>query len=559
MTEQEQTQQIPQEEIPLPFVTKAGMMLPVLPVEVLNAVLHGGPGPFLFTTLVCGLATWQSPAIVKMLAKNESVLIALANRPEALAWFDRRSHGLFSEHLMELRKKKPKLFNHIPQPKEAMLLAQEADFSEPTEEEADDLIADLIIGDRQQATFPASSIIGSNPRRRLNMADNFQPDSNAPLATGVAAFGIPGSGKTTVIVRFLEQYVEQYRLPFVAFDSQGDFRSLVESGFCPRGVIATPENLPDMAYVVKRGLQVVVDLSEWREGGRVEMSIELAAQVITHCIRSLMAAQKAIDPANRVPCLVALDEAQLWVPEGSSGFMAKETGNQIKTAVMGLATTGRKLGVVPFLAGPRIAQIDKDAIAGIETRIFGKADLDNDIRRYRDYISTKDTTDEQIRRFGQGEFIVSMNGQRLFVCFYNRSTQHISHTPRVSRSLERFASTLPAEMIDQITQATSSLRKSQERETVATKQTQSVRTHHGMSSYDARRKQLEARKKPVYAGERKESNIKAMPQAPKTELDQALEAYDAGNTTIDALAVALGKTAWTVRPLYAQVKKLRSA
>jgi hypothetical protein len=43
----------------------------------------------------------------------------------------------------------------------------------------------------------------------------------------------------------------------------------------------------------------------------------------------------------------------------------------------------------------------------------------------------------------------------------------------------------------------------------------------------------------------------------ESELERALRAWDEGYTTIDALAVALGKTPWQVRPLYQQVKKLR--
>jgi len=43
----------------------------------------------------------------------------------------------------------------------------------------------------------------------------------------------------------------------------------------------------------------------------------------------------------------------------------------------------------------------------------------------------------------------------------------------------------------------------------------------------------------------------------QAELERALRAYDEGNTTIDELAVALGMSSWTVRPLYAQVRKLR--
>jgi hypothetical protein len=47
------------------------------------------------------------------------------------------------------------------------------------------------------------------------------------------------------------------------------------------------------------------------------------------------------------------------------------------------------------------------------------------------------------------------------------------------------------------------------------------------------------------------------PASEESGLEQALRAYDEGYTTIDALAVALGKTPWMVRPLYQQVKKLR--
>lgn len=57
-----------------------------------------------------------------------------------------------------------------------------------------------------------------------------------------------------------------------------------------------------------------------------------------------------------------------------------------------------------------------------------------------------------------------------------------------------------------------------------------------------------------------ERAIPPKPQKPvseESELERALHAYDQGNTTLDALAVALGKTSWTVRPLYAQVKRLR--
>lgn len=304
--------------------------------------------------------------------------------------------------------------------------------------------------DSAPETRPAA-IIGENPRRRLIMAANFQPDANAPLKTGVVAFGCQGSGKTTAIVRFFEQYVERYRLPFVAFDSQGDFKSLVESGLCPRGIIATPENMPRMADVIQFGLQVVVDLSEWHEEGQVEMSYELAGRVIARSIRDLMAAQKAIAPGNRFPCLVALDEVHLWMPQQAPSYLSPATAKTLLDAGLAVSTTGRKLGVVPFMATPRISKVNKDMIGSVETRIFGKADLDNDLKRYREYIPERVVSDDQIRAFEQGEMIVCMNGQRVYVQFYNRETPHTSHTPHITQGLERFAGNLPPEVLAYVT------------------------------------------------------------------------------------------------------------
>lgn len=295
-----------------------------------------------------------------------------------------------------------------------------------------------------------AAILGENPRRRLLLASNFQPDAQALLSTGVVAFGCQGSGKTTVLVRLLEQYIERFRLPCVIFDSQGDFRSLVEDDFCPRGVLATPERLPQMADVVQYGLQVVVDLAEWHEEGKVEMSFELAGRLMARLIRELMTAQKAIDPAKRIPCLVAIDEIHLWVPQNPPSYLSQGTARNLLDAVIALATTGRKLGIVPLTATQRIAKVNKDVIGSVETRIFGKVDLDNDLKRYREYIPESAASDDQIRAFRQGEMIVTMGGSRLPVQFLNRETRHISHTPRITQGLERFAGRLPAEVLEYV-------------------------------------------------------------------------------------------------------------
>lgn len=339
---------------------------------------------------------------------------------------------------------------------EAMLASNPYASAEIFDDDRQTHLLASVDGEQEEGAAPAAettpvSIIGENPRRRLLLAPNFQPDANALLSTGVAAFGCPGSGKTTVLVRFLEQYIERFHLPCVIFDSQGDFKSLVEDDFCPRGIIATPENMPRMADVVKYGLQVVVDLSEWHDEGLVEMSYELAGRMMARSIRELMAVQRAIEPGKRVSCLVGIDEIHLWVPQNPPSYLQPSTAKSLLDTVIALATTGRKLGVVPFTATPRIAKVNKDVIGSVETRVFGKVDLDNDLKRYREYIPESVASDDQIRAFHKGEMIVCTNGQRLHVEFLNRQTRHVSHTPHITQGLDRFAGRLPAEVLAYIT------------------------------------------------------------------------------------------------------------
>src|SRR5689334_1723304 len=73
------------------------------------------------------------------------------------------------------------------------------------------------IGGEEDNPGQVSAIIGENPRRRLLLADNFQPDANDPLATGVFVVGIPGSGKTVTLALFLEQYIKRFHLPALVF------------------------------------------------------------------------------------------------------------------------------------------------------------------------------------------------------------------------------------------------------------------------------------------------------------------------------------------------------
>jgi hypothetical protein len=470
-----------------------------------------------------------------------------------------------------------------------------------------------------------TAIYGENPRRRLDLAENFQPDANDPLATGVFFVGIPGSGKTVALALFLEQYILRYGLAAVIFCLEGDLRTIVQGGLCPRGIIAGPTTMPSMAYVVRNRVQVVVDLQQCRKPGEAFINYELAAQLIAKTVKELINAQAAIDSDDRLPCLLALDETQIWTPQNPPSYLDGKTAKDLLDTITIVATRGRKYGVVPFLAAQRIPKVHKDVIAGCETRILGKADLDNDIARYREYVSREVISDQGIRSLGQGRMVVCMNGKRLIVQFNNRASKHKSHTPHLTGALNNPVSRIPADILAasaaasrpveavQPTPITSyaprhestqveSLHPANEPITSgsmekATRQPlqfpRSDRRGHmsgladelraalsvyqpGMTYRDLGRalgcsdtearilwQELKQRGLLHIPGETEQEAAKPeIPAVPpkssnKADLERALQAYDQGNKTIDALAVALSMTPWTVRTLYAQVIKLR--
>jgi hypothetical protein len=367
--------------------------------------------------------------------------------------------------------------------------------------------------------------------------------------------------------------------------------------------------MPDMALVIKHRMQVVVDLQQCRRPGEAFMNYELAGQLIAKTVKELMNAQAAISPEKRLSCLLALDETHMWAPQNPPSYLATSTAKDLLDTLTIVATRGRKHGVVPFFAAQRIAKVHKDVIGGCETRILGKTDLDNDIARYREYVSREVISDQGIRALGKGRMIVCMNGKRLLVQFYNRESRHTSHTPGITQALTSGVSTIPPELLaamsrsvkaEQPTPAPAPGEPSTHTAPVehTTRQPipfpRSSKVGHttglarelqaaldayrpGMTYHDLGRalNYSDAMARTVWQ-ELKQRGLlhatgsaaqqeQARPEVPpvpqkslnQVDLERALRAYDEGNTTVDALAVALGMSSWTVRPLYTTVRKLR--
>lgn len=293
---------------------------------------------------------------------------------------------------------------------------------------------------RHQGRVPA--IYGENPRRRLLLADNFQPDANRICKAGGFFVGVQGSGKTTAMVKTCEQYIKCWRLGGFYFDIKGiDFKSLVTSGFAPRGLIVTQDSLDELEarYAEHGGLvrtalhnqwQVVFDLPTWREPGRTAMSRRLISEMMTRVMNDLMAAAAAIPPGSgRRPFIVTIDEVQRLAPQSKKGDA------DLLDALVGLSTTGRAAALTPFFACPRIAEVDKDLIGSVVLRAFGQATLLQDVQTYRQYVGADTFGDEEIRGLGTGEMIVCMGESCVLAQFYDRETPHGSHNASVDDAL----------------------------------------------------------------------------------------------------------------------------
>jgi len=271
------------------------------------------------------------------------------------------------------------------------------------------------------------------------LADNLRihPDVLIGNGNGVFGSGVQGSGKTGILVRILEQ-AAKFHVPMVVFDREGDILPAVEH--FPRGVIGSYQNCPTAKDVISGGLQVVYDLSTWP-------TMDDKGQFIANMVNSLYKAVDGLPVSHRTPCLVGLDEAALFLPQRRGEVFSVEVYKAMADAFHNVATTGRKRGLTPVLFTQKISEVNK-LVLSPGTYVMLKQVVHTDLKRYLDYIEREDIfsymTERQICQFVSslqpGQAIVKLaNNEQRIVQFYERESQHISHTPQVQAALNRYS------------------------------------------------------------------------------------------------------------------------
>jgi len=278
---------------------------------------------------------------------------------------------------------------------------------------------------RQIETQQSEALITLSPKLQLNVNDI--------IGQQLAAFGMPGFGKTNAAVLTCEQ-IGQYCVPMAIFDKEGDWLSM--AGVLPRGMIATRDNCPTGRDILNRGLQVIYDLSTWD-------SLTSAADMIVGVVNELMSWASARPSHERVPCLIVLDEAHTFLPEKRSATLPKQTYMDLFDAFQAVGSTGRKRGLTPFFVSPKISELNKGVLyPGL--MYFFRATLHTDVARYTEYIHTNDLTPQGLKKLisnlPKGKAIVKLpSGGNTSVKFDKRQSEHTSHTPTVLAALNRYA------------------------------------------------------------------------------------------------------------------------
>ena len=371
------------------------------------------------------------------------------------------------------------------------------------------------------------------------LAPDLVLEANETVGAGINIFGLKGSGKTGAVARLAEQFA-RYQVFEVLFDLKGDLISLVTdrrpdgSHFVPNGFVGHQGRAPRGRSILHCGLQAVYDLRTWQ-------TPEQMASLICAVVEEMLETVALTPEGELAPCLVFLDEAEYWLPQAQPSYLSGHTYRRLLDAFHMLATMGRSRGLAPVIATQRIAKVNKDIIAQAEMTLLMKAMLDIDLDRYYDYFNKALVTRERIRGFAAGEAVVCLpDGSQRVTRLAERESRHSSHTPHITAALTKFQgmgqrSPMPLELADEgaagyVPSADQSFR----RVTVPPQAERPERFESRQSTPAVR--PARARLSP--------------------ELEQALQVWNAGATSVDKLEKALSTTHHQAYKLYRQLREL---
>ena len=270
----------------------------------------------------------------------------------------------------------------------------------------------------------------------------FDPHMDMLLGKGLIVAGVQGMGKSNIAALVLES-ASRCDMPAVMFDLKREFHTIVDvapnairagheslAGSIPGYFVLSAQNADEFAHMVMTGKhQAIIDLQSY--GG----SLTEAAKIITAVLNSFLAWAKAQGEDNCFPCLMMLDEAQMFLPQNPQlSTLSAETINTLQAAFFQMCNMGRSLGYTMCFFTQSIANLQKWAIRNCQRKVVGIHVEKNDLDRCEEEVDETVATREQIKTMPEGVgVVIGFTPAQQLVKFDKRVSRHVSNTPGVAR------------------------------------------------------------------------------------------------------------------------------
>ena len=316
----------------------------------------------------------------------------------------------------------------------------------------------LELEEEDEPQEPAIFIAERDP---LDLGKRFKPSFHAFLCVMCLIVGIRRSGKSTLLLTLVEE-LASYGLPFVLFDTMGEYNGLVSRQYLLRprlgGNVGRLSDIPDAAkpflahlttdnayrcgqMVMDHALQLVVNLKGYNDDD--------AAIIMSEIVEGVNDWQEARHNSERIPFMFFLDEAQKWFPQNRQDKATDiniETQNVLEEAFIGkVVERGGKNGLGLVAATQRYSRINKSLLQG-QWKFYLQQTEEIDLARYK----RQGIDPEEAKNLHQGECIAFGPDVTHFTFQARKaSVPHEGHTPNAA-ALAKYTRNLDVESIYQV-------------------------------------------------------------------------------------------------------------
>jgi hypothetical protein len=272
----------------------------------------------------------------------------------------------------------------------------------------------------------------------------FDPHINQLFGAGMITAAVQGAGKSMLNGQILEQ-VAKCGAPFIAIDWKGEYVSLTELPFV-NGFVGGAQGEIDFELTADNAGEFVEIVMTERKHAIVNLrsyglSWQARAKVVAAVGKALMeyADAQFRSGATLIPCMVLVDEAQLFFPQNKDLLpdeaKSGENGpilNNLSNAFFSLVSNGRSNGYTLCFATQSLTYIAKWAIKSCQVKALMRQTEKNDLDTCEKIINPTVATREDIETLpaGTGVFF-GLTSKPMLVKIDKKQSRDLSKTPGI--------------------------------------------------------------------------------------------------------------------------------